>query len=129
MQAAMGEASTASLENPTSPPNGGSVGQLEATPWENIGMSRSNWYRLGKPDVKPRRETQAQSAHHLAVSVRRLQRASRVRREAPQLIPFIRLGLVKTGTVEKYLGNEDRLAMLIVDLQERAERLKSTTAH
>jgi hypothetical protein len=32
---------------------------------------------------------------------------------------------VKTGTVEKYLGNEDRLAVLIVDLQERAELLKS----
>jgi hypothetical protein len=126
MQAATGEtASAASLENPTSPPNGGSIGQ----PWEAIGMSRSNWYRLGKPDVKPRRETQAQSAHHLAVSVRRLQRAPRVRREAPQLIPFIRLGLVKTGTVEKYLGNEDRLAMLIVDLQERAEHLKPTTAY
>jgi hypothetical protein len=88
-------------------------------------MSRSSWYRLGKPSEKPRRETQAQSAHHLAVSVRRLQRASRVHREAPQLIPFIRLGLVKTGTVEKYLGNEDRLAVLIVDLQERAELLKS----
>jgi hypothetical protein len=126
MQAAMGEASTTSLENPTSPPNGGNVGQ----PWETIGMSRSNWYRLGKPSEKPRRrETQAQSAHHLAVSVRRLQRASRVCREAPQLIPFIRLGLVKTGTVEKYLGNEDRLAVLIVDLQERAEHLKPTTAH
>jgi hypothetical protein len=111
-------------ENPTSPPNGGNVGQ--PTPWETIGMSRSNWYRLGKPSEKPIKCTQAQSARHLAVSVRRLQRVARVRREASQLIPFMQLGLVKSGTVEKHLGYPDRLACLIVDMQDRADSLKST---
>jgi hypothetical protein len=114
-------------ENPASPPYGGSVGQRDSAPWKTIGMSRSNWYRLGKPSEKPRKyETQAQTARQLAISVRRLQRAARVHREAPQLVRFIKLGLLKSGTAEKYLGHPDRLACLIADLQERAALLKVT---
>ena len=112
-------------QNPITPPNGGSVGRPEPTPWEAIGMSRSSWYRLGKPSEKPRRETQAQRARRAQVSLRRLQRAIRVDKYAPCLKPFIWDGLISHSAAEKYLGNMDRMAALIVDLQERAEHLKS----
>jgi hypothetical protein len=108
-------------ENPIPPPNGENVGR----PWEAAGMSRSGWYRHGKPSEKPRRQTQAQMARIAQVSLRRLQRAIRINKYAPCLKPFIWDGLITTGAAEKYLGNVDRMAALIVDLRERAELLKS----
>ena len=109
---------TADPENPITPPYGGNVGQ---PPWAAIGMSRSNWYRLGKPTEKPYRTTQLQRAKMYQISLRGTQRAARVLREAPYLRQFIWDGLISFSAAEKYLGNMDRMAMLVVDLQERSE--------
>src|SRR5262245_46499117 len=51
------------------PPNGGKV-----RPWEAAGMRRSSWYRHGKPDKKPERETAKTRAEECGVSLRTYQR-------------------------------------------------------
>jgi hypothetical protein len=63
--------------------------QEPKTPWERIGVSRATWYRQGKPTTKPTRITQKQLAEQWDISLRRLQRASRILREAPDLEPLI----------------------------------------
>jgi hypothetical protein len=64
-------------------------------------MSRATWYRLGKPERKPRRITQAQAALQMEVSVRSLQRARRVMREAPDVAAQVTAGTLKLGTAER----------------------------
>jgi hypothetical protein len=107
-------------QNPITPPFGGNVGQ---TPWASLGMSRSNWYRHGKPTKRPyKRMTDVEVAREAQVSLRRVQRNNRIGRECPQLKPFFRLGILKSGTAERCLGNPDRLAVLICDLLEIAKQ-------
>lgn len=62
------------------------------TPWAAIGMSRASWYRHGKPVIKPERMTQVRLARQLETSVRTIQRAARIEREAPTLMPAIASG-------------------------------------
>ena len=66
-------------------------------------MSRATWYRHGKPVTKPQRMTQARLAARLETSVRTIQRAARIEREAPTLIPAIASGELSVGAAEKLL--------------------------
>ena len=71
-------------------------------PWLALGLSRATWYRLGKPQTKPPgRTTQAQQADKLDISVRTIQRANRIRREAPDLVDQVVAGTLKLGTAER----------------------------
>jgi hypothetical protein len=59
--------------SPTKPPNGGKLKQ-----WERVGMSRTSWYRHGKPKSPPIRLTQKQMALEQRVSVRTIQRRAAI---------------------------------------------------
>ena len=72
-------------------------------PWLALGISRATWYRLGKPDRKPRRMTQAQIANQTGVSLRSFQRARRIAREAPDLTGQVQAGILPLGTAERIL--------------------------
>jgi hypothetical protein len=72
-------------------------------PWEEVGISRATWYRQGKPKSKRYRITQAQKATIAGVSVRSIQRASRILREAPELSDQISGGILSLGLAEKML--------------------------
>jgi hypothetical protein len=64
--------------HPTTPPAGDKVGQH---PWQAIGMSRSAWYRHGKPTAKPERMTQKRVAKEIVgISERSYQRLTRAGR-------------------------------------------------
>lgn len=66
--------------HPTPPPDGDKAGQQ---PWQAVGMSRSAWYRHGKPTDKPElRITQKWLAKGIGKSVRTLQRGFRAIRLA-----------------------------------------------
>jgi hypothetical protein len=78
-------------------------------PWEKVGVSRATWYRHGKPKTKlPPRRTQAQTAALAKVSVRSLQRAARVARDAPELLPLLRSGEVTVGEAERAIRRARR---------------------
>jgi hypothetical protein len=64
-------------------------------------MTRSTWYRHGKPASKPHRITLEQAAAAMDVSVRSLQRTRRVMRLAPELCPLIDRGVLKLGLAEE----------------------------
>jgi hypothetical protein len=73
------------LRSPSDPPIGGTMRRAKnqfigKSGWEEVGMSRATWYRLGKPTTKPSRVTQKQQALLLNVSVRSIQRARRIQR-------------------------------------------------
>lgn len=70
------------------------------TPWAAIGISRATWYRHGKPDTKPQRMTQAR--------VRTIQRAARVKRDAPKLVPLIAARKMSVGYAEKLIRTNGR---------------------
>lgn len=70
-------------------------------PWQKIGMGRATWYRHGKPTTKLYRMTQQQAAVLQNVSLRSVQRASRVLRLAPDLAPLIDSGKLKLGPAEE----------------------------
>ena len=87
----------------------------EPAPWIALGMSRATWYRLGQPEKKPQRMTQTQIADKFAVSVRSLQRARRVLRDAPDLAAQVEAGSLTTGTAERIVVKrqaEEALAWL-----------------
>jgi len=72
------------MSNPKKPPddttgdaNGGKLGR----PWLAIGMSRSSWYRAGKPTTKPERLTQKDIAKITGWSLRTTQRDLAKQRE------------------------------------------------
>jgi hypothetical protein len=56
-------------DSPKKPTSGGQM-----RPWERVGMSRSTWFRKGKPAKLSPRRTQVQLASELKISVRTLQR-------------------------------------------------------
>jgi hypothetical protein len=58
-------------ESPTSAPHGGKL-----KPWEAVGMSRTSWYRHGRPDTKPECSNQRATAKAFGMSVRTIQRAA-----------------------------------------------------
>jgi len=97
------------------------MGQIEK-PWEAIGMSRSTWYRHGKPASKPHRVTLEQAAKAINVSVRSLQRAHRVMRLAPELCPLIDQGVLKLGLAEEIAQSSPRKRRRILKMQiEKSE--------
>lgn len=55
--------------SPDKPPNGA----WPRRQWERVGMSRSTWYRRGKPKTPPLRVTQRQAASELRISLRTYQ--------------------------------------------------------
>ena len=63
-------------------PNGSIMRQ--AKPWTEIGMSRASWYRHGKPATKPKRETRADLAQSIGVSVRTIYRAVALEPQTPR---------------------------------------------
>jgi hypothetical protein len=87
--------------------------QEPKTPWERIGVSRATWYRHGKPTVKPIRITLEQTAKAMNVSLRSAQRARRIQREAPDLVPLVqarKLTLAKAEQIVKEREEEQGLA-------------------
>lgn len=76
----------------------------EPPPWVALGISRATWYRLGKPERKPPpRLTQAQNARDADISVRTLQRAIRVSRFAPDLVPQVQAGTLNLRAAERII--------------------------
>jgi hypothetical protein len=66
---------------------------------------------LGKPEQKPRsRLTQAQNAHQFGISVRSLQRAGRILREAPDLAAQVEAKTLKIGAAERILREREEQA-------------------
>ena len=61
-------------DRPKTLPDGSIVRQ---TPWDAAGMSRASWYRHGKPEVRPKRQTRAELARSIGISVRTVYRAAR----------------------------------------------------
>ncbi len=80
-------------------------------PWLALGISRATWYRLGKPQTKPERITQTQAAREFHVSVRNVQRARRIQREAPDLAAQIEAGTLKIGTAERFVAERQAAAV------------------
>ena len=74
------------------PPCGGVMRQMTEAPWLALGISRATWYRLGKPTTRRPRQTQAMTAKRAGFSLRSMQRASRVAREAPELAVQVQAG-------------------------------------
>lgn len=85
-------------------------------PWIIAGMSRACWYRAGKPDKKPlpprhRWFTQPVWAQVLSrestpapgLSVRTLQRAARLGRDAPDLVEQVTAKQLTWGVAERIL--------------------------
>ena len=66
-------------DRPKTLPDGSIVRQV--TPWAAAGMSRASWYRHGKPEVRPKRQTRAALARKYGVSERSLYRALRKHRD------------------------------------------------
>jgi hypothetical protein len=94
----MTETSDCDLKNP---PAGGEVRQPV---WQALGMSRATWYRKGKPEKKPGKKiTQKEVAALMRVTVRSVQRAIRILREAPELVPLVKAGKLKAGPVESLI--------------------------
>lgn len=94
-------------------------------PWLALGISRATWYRLGKPQTKPQRITQAQAARESHVSVRNVQRAGRIQREAPDLAAQVETGALKIGTAERLFIERQVAAVLAyfrAELDKRRRR-------
>ena len=83
------------------PPNGGTMRQTRP-PWKRLGMSRTTWYRHGKPSKKPpKRQTQAMIAKKLGRSVRTVQRLQRIWRTSdPDLIAIVGDHKISIGKAE-----------------------------
>jgi hypothetical protein len=81
-------------------------------PWLALGVSRATWYRLGKPQTKPQRVTQAQNARQFSVSLRSVQRASRINRKAPDLAAQVAAGTLSVGTAERLVIERQEAAAL-----------------
>ena len=79
------------------------VRQMTVKPWDEIGISRATWYRQGKPKTKQHRITQAQAAISMGISVRSIQRARRILRQAPELENLIMRDELSLGAAEKTL--------------------------
>ena len=80
----------------------------QPSPWAAIGISRAT-YRQGKPTRKARRLTQPQAAAQLKISVRSLQRAKRVSRLEPGLVPLLADGKMTVREAEaRALAREQR---------------------
>jgi hypothetical protein len=75
------------------------VGQVEK-PWAALGMSRSKWYRLGKPTVAPSRLTQKRAVQQNA-SLRAIQRGARILRLSPIVAAAVSRGEMSLGSAEK----------------------------
>jgi hypothetical protein len=97
-------------------------------PWLALGISRATWYRLGKPATKPRpRRTQAQNARDFSISVRALQRARRISRDAPDLQARIAAGELRLGTAERLLIERQKAglrAYIRAELDKRRDMTK-----
>jgi hypothetical protein len=91
-------------------------------PWDEIGMSRSAWYRAGKPTAKPVRRTQAVIAAEQGVSVRTVQRVKRVDREAPELLQLWWVGQMSIAEAERALGDDALRAELRSHTLQRRRR-------
>jgi hypothetical protein len=96
--------------------NGGFMRQ-----WEAIGISRSTWYRRGKPTTKPYRVTQEQTAKLMNISVRSLQRAKRIAREAPELESLIMAGHMKLKFAEQLAKDPELKARFFKILDQGRE--------
>jgi hypothetical protein len=83
-------------------------GVLEQKPWEAVGMSRTSWYRHGKPAAKPWRMTQAHLARLHGVSVRSIQRARRIAREWPELEQLVEEGKLSLAGAEFLIRGVER---------------------
>ena len=84
--------------------------QEPKTPWERIGVSRATWYRHGKPTTKPTkptRITQKQLAEQWDISLRSVQRASRILREAPDLEPLIQARKLTMAKAEQIIRERE----------------------
>jgi len=81
-------------------------------PWVALGISRATWYRHGKPTTGRRRLKQAESARRHDASLRSLQRAGRILREAPDLGTQVEAGTLKIGTAERLLIERQQAALL-----------------
>ncbi len=65
-------------------------------------MSRTAWYRLGKPSQKPTpRMTQAHAAKSMGVALRSIQRAGFVARHDSGAFAQMKAGALRTGTAER----------------------------
>jgi hypothetical protein len=80
----------------------------QTKPWKAIGMSRSSWYRLGKPAEKPKRITVAEQARMAGVSTRTHQRIERVMKADIDLaVLMLNRGSCKPGHAEWLVTNPD----------------------
>jgi hypothetical protein len=89
--------------------NGGIMRQptiSSAKPWAAIGMSRASWYRHGKPEHKPERETCASIAELTGWSVRTIQRDSAAHQR--QRMAKVREYLDQGFSLEDALAREQR---------------------
>jgi hypothetical protein len=66
-------------------------------------MSRASWYRHGKPQKKPKRETLVVLSQHLGLSVRTLQRLHRVWRASDEFARLVEDGQMSIGRAERLL--------------------------
>jgi hypothetical protein len=78
-------------------------------PWEKIGISRSTWYRHGKPTEKPRKPmTVAEVAKQSgASSTRTYYRTLRVM--GSELASFVQSGQLSIAKADRMLGDPTRL--------------------
>jgi hypothetical protein len=80
-------------------------------PWEAIGMSRTSWYRRGKPDVWPPPMAlpplHKAFASDLHISKRTAFRALRILKADPDLFGAVRQGWCKWGQAEWIITRPD----------------------
>ena len=78
-------------------------------PWEQVGMSRANWYRHSKPTAKPvRRPTVAEQAAFVKISLRTYQRCRRAF-EHPLLKALLLAGKMKPGEADWLMAHPEAL--------------------
>ena len=78
-------------------------------PWEKIGISRSTWYRHGKPTERPKKpKTVSEIAAQVgASSTRTYYRTMRVLKS--ELAPFVHSGQLSIAKADRLLGDHERL--------------------
>jgi hypothetical protein len=87
--------------------------------WEALGMSRATWYRHSKPSKKPKHKmTQAEIAKAAHISLRGFQRARRIARFAPDLMPLVQDGSLMLGSAEKMLADRFNIEAMRLAMQE-----------
>jgi hypothetical protein len=91
-------------------------------PWAKIGMSRSSWYRHGKPATRPVKQTEVQYCAENGLKLRTLQRMTRIYRFDPELAKAVANRQLTVRAAEQYLLREiKRIPHPVIFLPDESE--------